>query len=323
MPSVRKFHTGLVPVGNIAKPEPLYNGSRWYATIEKRMMEISGRNEKEIVIYAKTWITAQQALYLIVSSLSLFEGSPPACLEEFVAHNNNEPQNVNHWKKKQIFSQYFSTVGFLTACAIAAKASRNRKYAYAISKYMFSISQYSQYAVDLEPHRSAHLSISPFYCDHILFSHSIIAAYSAIEELGFNIPASSSKPSMKGGRWNPEVKTKLEDKLNSTGINLKDKLLWTIRGSKRKIEKKKQPHTLQKLPWSQGQVCDANIEVIDAINYASWLRSHVASHKTSDLVSSLSPYDVINVQHLARRLILECLGFWRLSNIFSVNSFFF
>ena len=49
-------------------------------------------------------------------------------------------------------------------------------------------------------------------------------------------------------------------------------------------------------------------DLVDAISYASWLRSKVASHNTKALTRGLSPYDVVNVQHLARRLLIEVLG---------------
>jgi len=52
--------------------------------------------------------------------------------------------------------------------------------------------------------------------------------------------------------------------------------------------------------------------VIDAINYASFLRSSIAAHKSDpNMLRVLSIYDVANVQFLARRLILETMGFWR------------
>jgi hypothetical protein len=52
---------------------------------------------------------------------------------------------------------------------------------------------------------------------------------------------------------------------------------------------------------------------IDAIRLASFLRSKVFSHKMKELASSLNSYDIENVKHLARRLLLETLGFWPLS----------
>lgn len=311
MQQVRRFYTGIIPFESPLMPGPPYNRSGWSAKIQKRVMQVSGRRENEVVIYAKSWVAAQQALDLIVSSLNLFTGEPPMLSDRMIVHNDIELTSMNYYERIRVSSQYWMTAHFPVACAIAARVSRIRKFAYAIAKYAFSTSLYSVHAVDLEPHRSPHLCISLFYNDHIRFAHSIIAAYSVIEELGFNVPASPKKPSMIEGKWNPSVKTDLENKLKKAGINLEDKLLWTIRGPRRKIENKKSPSLLERASWSRGQVRDAEIEVIDGINYASWIRSHVASHKLRDLASSLSPYDVINVQHLARRLTLESLGFWR------------
>lgn len=56
---------------------------------------------------------------------------------------------------------------------------------------------------------------------------------------------------------------------------------------------------------------DVYVEVIDGIAYASWLRSSISAHRLPRLARSLTTYDVANVQHLARRLLLEVLGFWR------------
>jgi hypothetical protein len=54
------------------------------------------------------------------------------------------------------------------------------------------------------------------------------------------------------------------------------------------------------------------VHIADAIAHASWLRSKVSSHKLKeDLLRALSAYDVTNVQHLARNLILESLGYLR------------
>ncbi len=56
---------------------------------------------------------------------------------------------------------------------------------------------------------------------------------------------------------------------------------------------------------------DSEIPIIDAIAYAEWLRSWVASHAVNELTGGLSPYDVVNVQHVARRLLLKTIGYWR------------
>ena len=88
--------------------------------------------------------------------------------------------------------------------------------------------------------------------------------------------------------------------------------------TKKIIEQKKRfSKRINKSKWSQSpHVRDEEMEIIDAIDRSSYLRSKVASHKlaTSEknkFVKVLSPYDVANVQLLARRLILEKLGLWK------------
>ena len=57
---------------------------------------------------------------------------------------------------------------------------------------------------------------------------------------------------------------------------------------------------------------DVFVEVVDAIAHVSWLRSRVAAHRMDEsLVKVLSQYEVANAQFLARRLLLEKMGFWR------------
>jgi hypothetical protein len=214
--------------------------------------------------------------------------------------------------EKARFSRYLETDGVPTACAIAAKASFRLKNVYAISKYNFSITNCSIFSVDLEPYISGHISVSPFPDDHVRICQAIVSCYSVLEELGLEIRASQNKPSMINGNWNLPVKNDLEDRLTKAGINLQETSLWTLRGPKRKIERKKAPVLSSMEEWSNGRMIrDSSIELIDAIAYASWLRSYVSSHKTKDITSVISPYDVINIQHLSRRLILETLGYWR------------
>ena len=65
------------------------------------------------------------------------------------------------------------------------------------------------------------------------------------------------------------------------------------------------------MPWGNMHIRDGEVEIIDAIAYASWLRSKISAHGVNELTPKLSPYDVINVQNIVRRLLLERLGFLR------------
>jgi hypothetical protein len=280
------------------------------ATFSRRPAEQSPQ-AREILIHAKHWPTAQRALNLMFASIHLESGEPPVFESELIAHNDTEPVYQFGDIERVCKGTTLSCMGIPLACAIAAKASRNLKYTYAITQYEFSISLYSQHGMDLEPHYSPHLHISTFPDDHVRFSHAVIAAYAAIENVGLEVRASKKKPSRKGGKWNPVVKKELEARLGAAGIDLGEDILWTVRGPVRKPEKERGVPPGTKEPWAAGMVRDCSIGIVDAIAYSSWFRSRVASHKANELTRAISPYDVINVQHTARRLILESLGFWR------------
>ena len=302
----------MITLGDEAyQPEPPFNGVGWKANVtrQRRDPRLVSRG-KEIVLYASSWASAQRALDLIVGCHQLITGDPPVFPVHSIAHNDSEPPWMGPEERKSQVRQVWSTAGFPLACAVAAKASRRRQWVYAVAKYKLSFSLYSVHFVDLEPWRAPHLAVSPFPCDHVMFSHAIISAYSVVEDLKLTLQASSKNPGRINGEWNPVVKKDLEERLTKAGISLGEPILWTARGPKRKIEKRRALPDGTMAPWSVWIVRDSDIPVIDAIAYAEWLRSCVASHSVKDLTGVLSPYDVINVQHVARRLLLETLGFW-------------
>ena len=293
------------------EPKPPYKGKNWLAQIKKAKRKT--HSSDEIIILSNTQEAAQRALNLILGCLNLYSGHAIISPGDFdlLAYRDEDIENLP-LLEKACFLKHLGTGGVPIACAIAAKASFRLKNVYAISKYNFSITNSSILRVDLEPYISDHISVSPFPDDHVRFCHAIVSGYSVLEELGLEIRASEKEPSMIKGNWNPPVKKDLEDRLTKAGINLQETLLWTLRGPKRKIELKKAPVLLSMEEWSKGIIVrDASIELVDAIAYTRWLRSYVSSHKTKDITSVISQYDVTNVQHLSRRLILETLGFWR------------
>ena len=87
--------------------------------------------------------------------------------------------------------------------------------------------------------------------------------------------------------------------------------IWTLRGPKTRIEKKRPPPSAGKPNWSRGSVRDVNVWLIDALALASWLRSGTTTHRFSDTARSLTVYDAHNVQSLARHLIMDKFGFWQ------------
>jgi len=307
------FRTGLHPVpAGVQEPRPPFNGAGWSARFTELGDPQSTQSMgQEVVIEAASWVTGQRSLNLIVSSLILYKGDPALfSRERLLAFNEHEPDCIRGWERKGLPSSRLQTLHIPTACSLAAKASRRRKAVHAISNYNFSVSLFGVFGVDLEP-GSDHLCVSKFPDDHVLFSHAILAAYSSLEDLGLELRASGTKPSRIGGKWNPDVRNELEDRLRSAGINVEEPILWALRGPKRRVERARPIPVVQTMAWNGGPVRDAEIELAEAIAYADWLRDRVAAHNVKRITASLSPYDVVNVQHLARRLLLESHGFWK------------
>jgi hypothetical protein len=194
---------------------------------------------------------------------------------------------------------------------VAAKASHRKTYQYALFKHLLSHEVFSTSIMDLEP---SYWWPTQFVFDsaqhHVRCAYAIIAAYSVLEELALEMRASREKPSIIDGKWNPEVKTELESRLLKAGIDLSEAVLWTLRDTPTRVERMRPPRSQSKAKWARLKIRDSEVEVVDAIAYASWLRSKVSAHRLRELAGSLSYYEVANVQGLARRVLLERLGFW-------------
>jgi hypothetical protein len=319
MGKFQKFWTGMLTIGDEPdQPSPPFRGAGWEATIGPQRKKPSTlhttihnvQEAQEVILIAGSWETAQRTLDLILGCHTLVWGDPDVFKIRLVANNDQEPKWMEEDRRKSLTKKTYATTDFPLACAIAAKVSRRLKLVYAVAKYKFSMSLYSVHHVDLEPWKSPHLPVSSFPGDHVMFAHSIISAYSVVEDLGLTVRASTNKPSRIKGRWNPEVKANLERRLSKAGVDLSETILWIARGKKRRIESSRPIPDGIKAPWSEWIVRDTEIPIVDAVAYSEWLRSAVASHGTKNLTKLLSPYDVINVQHVARRLLLESLGFW-------------
>lgn len=307
------YFTGLITIGDERdQPKPPFNGAGWVSHFarQKRNPPLAYKG-KEIIIQAKSWYAAQRGLDLITGCHQLIQGDTPVFPANLMAHNKNEPEWMDIDERLALKERTFIMAGFPLACAVAARASRRRRWVYAIAKFKFSQTLIATHSIDMQPFMSPHHCISSFPYDHVMFSHAIIAAYAAIEDLGLEMRASKEKPSRIHGKWNPVVKTDLEQRLTRAGINLEENSLWIARGTRNKIEKKRSVSIERQASWAWGNIRDSKVQVVDAIAYADWLRDCIAAHAYKSPNESLSPYAVCNVQSLTRRLLLESLGYWR------------
>jgi len=229
-------------------------------------------------------------------------------------------------KNTDIFPEIIQSRDIYHAGIMAAKASFRESYIYAIHKLCFSYQTYAAAPIDLDPHQgnlpTPNLA-KPFPPSiRIRIADAIISSYSAIEELGLDIQASESNPTKDNyGHWLPAKRNEIIARLKRANTNVNETFHWQLRGRKKIIEHKRIfSKNIKKSQWAYGPyVRDEEIDLVDAIDRASFLRSQIASHKFSStrsgkskLVKVLSIYDVANVQLLARRLILESLKLWEI-----------
>jgi hypothetical protein len=302
----QRFFTGLVCPGHEPREFESLSANGWKVTFENSSKRNRGVVGDEIVISTSSWQMAQKVLDLIVGCSLLVHGDPPFFSTRLIAWNEQVPELAGIFRN--IKEACFSTTQFPRACTLAARASRSSRFIYAIAKYQQSMSLYSVSSMDLAPSEVENLKLSSIPNDHVMFGYALIAAYSVLEDLGVELRATREQPSRLNGEWNPVVRQNLEKRLVRNHVNLNEPILWMIRGTSTRIERKMGFAKPKRATWAGGLVRDGEINVADAIARASFLRSKVASHKTEKLLSSLSPYDVVNVQDLARRLVLDALN---------------
>jgi len=313
---MQKYYSNLIILESDQKEGIFCKGRGWQISFESNPSShvvTGGRPAKEIVVYTQSADRAQHVVDMVLAAYCLYTSE--LLTFDPIPVFQNRAQTINE-VEKQILAGGGHSVGvydLTVSCLIAAKASQKNVYQYAIFKNLLSCRTVPLGARSLDPQGDWEpgKAISELPEEHVFNANAITLAYSVLEELSFDIRASSEVPSKINGRWNPEVKKDLQERLANAGINLSELVLWHLRDTPTRIERVRKPPSLQKCEWARFRVRDVYLDVIEAIAYASWLRSKISAHRLSILAKSLTIYDVANVQHLARRLLLEALGFWR------------
>jgi hypothetical protein len=320
------FHTGLHAMDYADYPAFPHRGAGWHIDLlpkdPQKFPSASVRGDdfypaRELAIFAKDEDKAQRAADLVHSARLLLDGSnvmshlwpgEHPVIWPLDRRDDDQLRDDVVARKTEV-----TTVHLPFASLVAAKASWKMSYVYALAKLRVSLEISSVPTMHLDPTRNENLPKSVLPEDHVRLAHALMAAWSCVEELGLEVRASAKKPSkLPDGSWNPPVKTNLESRLRRGRIDLAESFPWNLRGPRTRIERKRPPEVFTQAEWARWNVRDGEMMIIDAINYASFLRSKIAAHKSDPkMLRVLSIYDVANVQFLARRLILETMGFWR------------
>jgi hypothetical protein len=320
-----RFHTGLHTSDWHSYPDTPYKAKGWIVSFEDQATEFPRGGEysgdrfypyKEVIISARDQVIAQRAANTIYNVRNLLQGS------NLFGMFSSGPQSVSPVILLETLGTphepaetpaFNSSPNIPLACLIAARVSRKLRFVYALARLAISMEIMSVPTIELDPTHSPNIPKSVFPEAHIRMTTAITSAYSCIEELGLEIRASQKNPSRINGAWNPVVKNELEQRLRQAGVNLAEEFYWNLRGKRTRIEIRRQPEITKRAPWAAYEVRDGQIHITDAIAYASFLRSQIAAHSHEDkrFLRVLSVYEVSNTQFLARRLLLESLGFWR------------
>lgn len=304
---MRHYYTGLLLHSYESLPQPI-RGRGWSISIEAKIDDDIRRfasSQEEIVIHAKTAERAQMVLTLILDSWTVLNGVLPTADELVVIPKDCEERKQWELESSLNLGEAWNASGFPLSCLIAQKASMKRKLVYAVSLCRQSFALHANEMVDLVPglFPYQHRSLNPR--DHVRFAYAIVTAYAALEQLGLSLHGEC----FRNRTWIKEKRDELELRLTKARININDMVLWTLRGGKTKLEAKRPPTIVRKCSWARGQVRDCKVHFVDAIADLRWFRSRVAAHDIDSLASVLSVHDVANAQGLARRAVLESMGF--------------
>jgi hypothetical protein len=300
---MRKYKIGLIAMSGEANNSLKIRGKYFIAQFSNKYCSTEGNNDFETIISTSNYQNARKVLQLIAASLALLNGGAYFYFDSLpnIIPLQKDDENIPNTFTGNTFS---SCSGIPSAIKIASKASYKKKNSLALLKYQLGCELHSNNPMDLYPE---YFKLSKNPADHLRIAYAVILFYSVIEELGLEIRASSKTPSRIEGKWNPIIKDDLEKRLIDSKINIKEKLTWHLRSTPTKIERIQKPLVGNKADWSSFSIRDSEIDIFEAIRYASWLRSKIASHKLNKAFTSLSIYDVSNINFLARHLLLSVL----------------
>jgi hypothetical protein len=199
----------------------------------------------------------------------------------------------------------------LFASRLAAKLSRGAPLQYAAFKLQLSYRIAAAHRTEVSPtYYRKRFGVSQARIDHVTMASAVTLAYSAIEEMQLEPRPFGNRQVKKDGVCDEEAYRDLRARLDGAGVRSAEPVNWNVRGTPTRVHKADRAPKGERMSWTKGQVRDRGVSVEDALLAASWLRSKCTTHKFGRATTSISMYDVFNVQSLARRILLERTGLW-------------
>lgn len=282
--------------------------------------------EYDVLIRAKDWEHAQATSYMLWAAHSVYDGAhfetilqlAPAGPPIAAPRRDGDPscpldaEGVTRARKQR--RQSGSMEG---AMRLVARCSAKRRWQYALLKLfeslrLISIAWKETDPVEYDPQA---FRPSPHAIDHVRFAQAITLAYGAIEELDLTVRAvelgpKNSRAKYDDGKWVPAALADITRRLAAAHVAERQIVYWHRRGSTRRHERRKELAVARIGRWSEGPIRDVEVLIPDALDHARWIRNQLTGHRIGATARSLSPYEVVNVQGLARILLLSATRAW-------------
>jgi hypothetical protein len=268
----------------------------------------------QLYVEATSRLAAQKVCDLIYACMIILDGS--ALIDDIdliaVPNNRRNLEGLDEFALRRHVQNTIGTDGVIIASRMAARLSRRRPLTYACYKLRLSLNIASAPIVELDPfyNRKA-FAVETHPQAHVRFATAITLAYSAIEEMQLEVRAKGGRGvKNEDGSWDQEAFDDLTGRLAKAHINVDDTQVWNRRGSRTRVHSAPRAPKGSKSSWARGDVRDQSVSIYDALVAASWMRSKLTTHRYRKETSSITMYDVNNVQCLARRLLMESVGVW-------------
>jgi len=254
------------------------------------------------------------AANLILEGFPLVKHPPTSGFELSDDEADRQITFENVFRSKFFFQRFTYSETLPVAIAIAAEAWQDKKLIYAIHKLAHSYETECVTPWSLHPQNGQVFEKhTNNFASHVGTSVAINLAYSAIQELGLDVRSSNKNQRWVDNErfvWNESVLRNLNSRLRRACIDPDRSIDWIVRGEKSEVEIHPVRDSLT--AYSDGEkVRDLELSLPDAINRCEYLRNFMTAHAFSSATTPrLGPYEVCNVQQVARFLTLSKCNLW-------------
>jgi hypothetical protein len=267
----------------------------------------------QLLLEAPSRVVAQRVFCLLQAALATIDGHAGFEIDDAIVipANRRKLEDLNEYDVMAASSHIMARRSILFASELAAKLSRSTSLQYAAFKLQLSYRIASAHYTEVSPtYYRKRFGVSRSRIDHVNMASAVTLAYSAIEEMQFEPRPHGNRQVKKDGVWDEEALHDLRGRLAQAGVRSPQPVNWNVRGPPTRVHKAERAPKGEPMSWTSGQVRDRGVSVEDALLAASWLRSKCTTHKFGKATTSISMFDVFNVQSLTRRLLLERTRIW-------------